>query len=107
MYKKKLLFTTRIPNLDNDNNSGNGGDSGYQSIEYYIIENVEHVCENNANYRYGISIIRRNNIGEIEESLVKSVSDSKSDVEELISCLCIHTVTPHSLYDILEDFSVK
>jgi len=38
MYKKKLLFTTRIPNLDNDNNSGNGGDSGYQSMNTILLK---------------------------------------------------------------------
>lgn len=109
MYKKNLLFTSKIPmdDISGSSNSNNNTVSKYHSIEYYIIENTDHVRDSKEYYRYGLSISKRNNSGEIEESLVTSVSDSKSDVENLISSLCVHAVTPLSLHDVMEDFFIK
>jgi hypothetical protein len=108
MFKKVLMESSEIAVFSEacefkTNSSFNIG-STQHSVDYYLVENCDY-CFNDSKdlNKYGLCVSKRNNNVETEESIIESISNSREVVENIISSLCKHSVTPVALTEVLEN----
>lgn len=108
MFKKILLASSNVPESHTfyEGPYSDCSPNSHYAIDYYLVENDQsYVNENNHLYQYGVCVSKKNSNLELEESMANYLSDSKSDIQQLIEILCKNQVTPITLPDVLNDLS--
>ncbi len=92
---REIFFSTKC--VENDNNEK-------LKLDYYItVGEIE--CESGASFEsYGVKIVMTREDGENESAQIDDIFVNSLEIDELIVLLSRCTVTPMSLYEIMDDY---